>query len=402
LTNITHAGIVPLIGGQTIGAEMAHGQRPLHLMSWDGFWDNDRHLVNYYENEVPYVVLDHKRPEGPKADVVHSVCPCAGLSQMSHGYGDDNAANQWMPKTAHYVLGEYKPRVYWGENAPGLVGKIGKNVREELYAIGRQYGYSMFMYRTKTLLHGGPQVRERSFYFFYQGDKVPVFSYFNREHEKIEDVIRGVKSNFQQEPINRKVPSHDPYYKFILEGIHGGRTHREHASLIEPSNARGADTFAYIEKMGYNYRQVGEWMAKNGFEKEVEKCERKYQKLAAGGSIMRRGIVVPKDRIGAFVGWYPTGLTHPDEDRFITYREAMTIMGLPSNFELLDPSKSSNHICQNVPVVTARDMATEVIASLEGKREFVDSTYAIQYNTTNEYETLDKSKDEGKVMELFA
>lgn len=70
MSNITHAGIVPLIGGQTIGAELAHGQRPLHLMSWEGFWGNDRHLVNYYENEVPYVVLDNARPEGPKADVV--------------------------------------------------------------------------------------------------------------------------------------------------------------------------------------------------------------------------------------------------------------------------------------------------------------------------------------------
>lgn len=402
MTNLTHASIIPLIGGLTIGAEQAHGSPPLHLMSWDGFWDNDRHIVNYYENEIPYHVIDKGSVPEKKADIVNSTCPCAGLSQMSHGYGDDNIANQWMPKTARYVLGEYKPQVYWGENAPGLAGKIGKNVREELYEIGREFGYSMFIYRTKTLLHGGPQVRERSFYFFFKGDKVPVFSYFNREYLKIEDVIRGVTSNFQHEVINPKTPSHNPYYKFILEHIHGGRTHREHAALIEPTNARGADTLAYIERMGYNYRQVGEWMAANGFEQEVEKCERRYEKLAAGGSIMRRGIVVPKDRIGAFVGWYPTSLTHPDEDRFITYREAMTIMGLPSNFELLDPKKSSNHICQNVPVMTAKDMADEVIATLEGKREMVNSTYAIQYNTTGEYEILDKSSEEGRVLELFA
>jgi hypothetical protein len=43
---------------------------------------------------------------------------------MSHGYGDDNANNQWLTKTAKYILGEYKPKVFWGENAPGFAGKI--------------------------------------------------------------------------------------------------------------------------------------------------------------------------------------------------------------------------------------------------------------------------------------
>ena len=38
--------------------------------------------------------------------------------------------NQWMTETANYILGEYKPRVFWGENAPGFAGKIGKTVRE--------------------------------------------------------------------------------------------------------------------------------------------------------------------------------------------------------------------------------------------------------------------------------
>jgi hypothetical protein len=109
--------------------------------------------------------------------------------------------------------------------------------------------------------------------------------------------------------------------------------------------------------------------------------------MAAGGNIMRRGTIVPRDYIGAFVGHYPMMLTHPVEDRYITYREAMTIMGLPQDFELLDPKKSTNHICQNVPVSTAHDMATEVREYLEGKRELVDARLAFQYNfsRTNEF-----------------
>jgi hypothetical protein len=124
-------------------------------------------------------------------------------------------------------------------------------------------------------------------------------------------------------------------------------------------------------------------MEANGFSEEVEKCLYKYNKLEEGGSIMRRGVIVPKDRIGAFVGHYPIMLTHPDEDRFITYREAMTIMGLPENFELVNASpKNANHICQNVPVQTATDMATEVLAVLNGQRKMVDTDYILQYNGT--------------------
>ena len=272
-----------------------------------------------------------------------------------------------------------RPKVFWGENAPGFAGKIGDTVRNELKKIGKDNGYTMSVYRTKTLLHGGPQIRERSFYFFWQGDKTPLMNYYNRPHTPIEEVLKGVKSNSQMEPINKKTPSKDDiYYKFILEEIHGGIDHKEFAEIVEPQKVRNADVFSYIERMGYDYQQVGAWMEKHGYEKEVEKCKYRYAKLKAGGNIMRRGTIVPKDNIGAFVGHYPTMLTHPVEDRYITYREAMTIMGLPSDFELLNPKKSANHICQNVPVQTATDMASKVSDLMRRLRVFMDLQIPLQ------------------------
>jgi len=388
MSEFTHASIVPLIGGETIGSHRAFGAPPIHFMSYEAFANNDRHILNYYKNEIPYHVLDNGSsiPE-QKADVVSSVCPCAGLSMMSHGYGDDNQNNKWMVETANLILGNYRPKVFWGENAPGFAGKIGKNVREQLKQIGKDNGYTMSVYRTKSLLHGVPQVRERSFYFFWKGEKTPIFNFYDRQYTPIEDLIRGVKSDFQMEPINKKKPSENPYYRYILEEIHEGRSHTNHSHEIDPTSARGVDAFSYIERAGHSYLQVADWMEKNGYENEVEKCKYKHEKLAGGGSIMRRGVIVPKDRIGAFVGHYPTMLTHPDEDRFITYREAMSIMGLPEDFELVDASpKVANHICQNVPVQTAQDMATEVLASLKGERKWVDTDYILQYNNTKKIE----------------
>jgi len=302
-----------------------------------------------------------------------------------------------MIETAKFVLGDMKPKVFWGENAPGFAGKVGKNIRTQMYNIGRENGYTFTVYRTKSLFHGVPQIRERSFYFFWKSDKTPKLDYYNTPHKSIEQTILDARGNTLQEPINPKTPSRDPYYRYILEHVHGGMSHREFAAQVEPSRARGNDTFSYIEKQGITYDKVSEWMTANGYERESASCLRKFEKLKAGGSIMRRGTVVPKDYIGAFVGHYPVSLTHPVEDRYITYREGLTIMGLPDTFELLDPKDSANHMCQNVPVQTARDMATEILAWLNGEREEFNASYVYQYNGTKTHEFGEVDNESRKI-----
>lgn len=374
----------------TLAQQKSSNSLPEFLVSYSGFHDNEKHLLNHYrqvyDTAMPYHILDHGETPSKKVDIVNTTCPCAGLSQLSHGFGTDNPNNQWMLKTTKYVLEEMQPEVFWGENAPGLMGKIGESIRNQLYQIALDNKYSMSMFRTKSILHGNPQIRTRSFYFFWKSGRNPVLSHFTRPHERIETLLRRAGTNFQMEPISSKTPSKDdPYYRFILEEMFGGITHREFANeKIEFMGVRSNDTFSFIEMKGYDYKQVGAWLSKNGYDNEAEKCKYKYDKLAAGKNIMRRGTIIPYDCIGAFVGHYPNMLTHPDEDRYITYREAMTIMGLPSDFELLDPKKSTNHICQNVPLYTALDMADEVTAALDGKRDFAKADLFFQYNTGDE------------------
>jgi site-specific DNA-cytosine methylase len=384
---LKHATIIPLIGGEAIASTNVFGDRPDYIMTYSPFAANERHLLNYWNHEVPYHVLDDGGRHPHSVDVVSSVCPCAGLSMLSHGFGDHNVNNRWMLESARYVLGDVRPAVFWGENAPGLAGKIGTNIREQLIAIGRELGYTMTFYRTKSLLHGVPQVRERTFYFFWRGDRTPLLNYYSRQYTPIEDVFTSVTSNFQMEPINPKTPSEDPYYRYLLEVVYGGITHREFFDARTDSGGVAAiDAKSLIERAGHSYETIGAWMGKNGYPREVERCARMGAKLASGKNIMRRGTIVPKGYIGAFVGHYPTCLTHPYEDRYVTYREAMTIMGLPSDFELLDPERSTNHICQNVPVRTAEDMATEVLAVLNDERPWVDSDLVFQYNTSRTHE----------------
>ena len=123
-------------------------------------------------------------------------------------------------------------------------------------------------------------------------------------------------------------------------------------------------------------------MKEKGFENEAGKCNRMYHKLKSGGNIMRKTTEIPKDYIGAFVGHMPGSLTHPDEDRYLTIRECLSIMKLPGDFILQGGIKNLNMICQNVPVTTAQDMAEQVQSFVHGRldNQMIDAKFAIQCN----------------------
>jgi site-specific DNA-cytosine methylase len=380
---MNYASIVPLIGGETIAMQNVANTKPEYILSYSAFEANDRQLVEYYENKVPYYHLDdgvHR--DLPSVDVINTVCPCAGLSSLSPSASSTNRNNDWMLATARHVLGSLKPKVFWGENAPRLASKMGEPIVEELRRIAGQNGYTFSIYKTKSILHGLSQVRDRTFYFFWQGDKIPRLNYIERKHERIEDTIRNVELH-KDDPmnvlVNKNKPSDNPLYKYVLEEIEGGITHSQFQDKIVKSTGPHDWIEAHTK-----YNKVAEWMIDKGYENEARKCTRMYHKLKSGGNIMRKTTEIPKDYIGAFVGHMPGSLTHPDEDRYLTIRECLAIMKLPGDFMLQGGVKNLNMICQNVPVTTAQDMAEEVQAFVAGRldNQMLDTQFAIQCNKT--------------------
>ena len=382
----TYASIVPLIGGETIAMQNVFQKKPEYILSYAAFTPNDNHLVEYYKNEVPYHVLDDGRNHSVRSvDVVNTVCPCAGLSSLNTSASSDASANDWMSTSANYVLGTVKPRVFWGENAPRLASKMGEPVVENLRQIGKKYGYTFSLYKTKSILHGLSQVRDRSFYFFWKGDKVPRLNYYNRKHRKIEDTIRSAQ-NLPSDPMsaltNTKTPSDNPFYQYVLKEMCGGISHNE----FQNSLTKTVNPMDYIENHNIKYSEVSNWLMKNNFEKEAAKAMMIHNKLEAGNNVMRRLVTIPKDFIGAFVGHLPFELTHPDIDRHLTIRECLTIMGLPDDFILQGGRKNLNHICQNVPVTTASDMADNILKYVSGflDNQLVDTDFLVQNNKSQE------------------
>ena len=368
------------------------GSRPEYILSYEGFENNDQHLVEYYKREVPYhLIQGDSLPQVESVDVINTVCPCAGLSSLSVTSSSDAAANDWMRTSARHVLGHLRPKVFWGENAPRLASKMGEPVVEDLRKIGRENGYTFSIFKTKSILHGLSQVRDRTFYFFWKGKKVPQFEYIKREHETIEDTIRSVKRD-PSDPMNvltsDRAPSQDPYYRYVLEEMENGISHSAFQDKLEKSY----DVKHYIEDNGVTYDKVSKWMSSHGYEKQASRCMDMYHKLKSGGNIMRRGVNIPKGYIGAFVGAYPMTLTHPDEDRYLTLRECLSIMKLPEDFILQGGLKNINHICQNVPVTTAQDMADHVLRYVDGRldNQLINTNYLVQDNKS---QTLSYEKE---------
>ena len=97
---MTHASIIPLIGGETIAMQNVFGEKPEYILSYTDFEANDNQLVEYYNRTVPYIKLDMGGSVPRSVDVVNTVCPCAGLSSLSFTSGSDNPANDWMLRAA--------------------------------------------------------------------------------------------------------------------------------------------------------------------------------------------------------------------------------------------------------------------------------------------------------------
>jgi site-specific DNA-cytosine methylase len=397
---IKYATIVPLIGGLTVASKQVIGVDPVALLSYTPFAGNDTNARHHFK-DVPYFQLDNpdsgfEPTKYQNLDFINAVCPCAGLSMLSTGSHEQRQTmNHWMLESAKYVTGTLKPKVFWGENAPGLYSKFGTHVREQLRDIGKANGYTFSVYSTNTLLHGIPQSRKRTFYFFWQNDKTPILSYYDREKKNLADYLAEV-----------------PY------GI-SGQTDSDIVKAQENVNSLSAFQFLQDKYQGEGIKAFRDWEIKGERQqlsvlvyliesKQIYEARDYFIAKGAGHEITAKyfsricakvdnnegywdGTISkfrPDGHFGALISRNLVAM-HPTEDRSITPRECMHLMALPHDFELV--TGELNHICQNVPVCTGADMTREVVAYLDGERDLIRSTYILQSNNTGRIDYKDST-----------
>lgn len=411
-----HATVIPLIGGLSLGMEKATGQPPLFLASYGAFWKNDRHLVNHHP-DIPYFNLDVPYwsdnllsfMDGERPDIVGTVCPCAGLSvtsSQSRNHGAESSHNEWMYTSAEYVLSNLKPKVFWGENAPGLFGPKGRPVAEKLLEIGRKHGYAFSLIYTNTMLHGIPQNRKRCFYFFWRTKsmRAPRGTPIRSEAPSYEDFMRTVQyakkgPALDRMEFGRTSLKEDIYYQFaVATWADGWRDVCSGRTIIDTLKRK--DMLPQLFTFAETVQEHPQYL-------ELKRHERNVNLLSRG--LWDESPKVISEAAPTVMFKNVRRIVHPTEDRFLNVRELMALMGFPPTFQLhLDETKepdsaideAMHHISQNVPVTTAADMTTYIMRVLDRQVPLSDSDFYMYDNTRgvrvipDEFSQLDLAYEE--------
>jgi site-specific DNA-cytosine methylase len=107
-------------------------------------------------------------------------------------------------------------------------------------------------------------------------------------------------------------------------------------------------------------------------------AEYRYNKIKNGMNYYSLEPVMFTEYTSAITGKNIELTLHPKEQRYLTAREIMSMMGLPADFELVTPNIV--HITQNVPVCTAKDMTEQVVKFINGELEMSEYSYLKQDN----------------------
>jgi len=401
--DITWAPLIPLIGGQMLGAEKAFGKPPEAIYSYTGFEANDGHYVNYQQNtkgrDIPYVLLDSENPNIRQVDVVSGTPPCAALSQLNTGLSEESkgakcAKNEFMYQVFQDGIDILGAKVVIVENAPALYTNKGRPVANRLYEICAERGYSLSLYKTSTRYHGVPQGRDRTFAIGWKSSTSPVMNWYNRDRKSFAEYLQEIPDDALQQDliINKNVPE-EPYYTFIKT-----KTNRDVREIMLEEDVK--TTLNYVNKKGW-MKEANEWFHKTGHEKGIKYSDHAIKKYADGKGVWDGSVHVFGDYMNAVIGRNMVDTIHPTEDRSLTIREALHMMGFPEDFELLGGLPKVNHIAQNVPVPTSRDLHSEIGKFLRGELDLSDTTYLRQNNHKQLMEFDPNGKDTTPSLEEF-
>ncbi len=404
MTDITWVPHIPLIGGQMLGAEKAFGVPPLAIYSYDGFQANDSHYVNYQNNVkgrgLEYRLLDNGPPIH-KVDVVSGTPPCAALSQLNTGQtaeakGANCAKNEWMYKVFEDAIDLFEAKAVVVENAPALYTNKGRAVANNLFDICNKRGYSLTLYKTSTMYHGIPQARDRTFAIGWKSEKAPIMAWFKRDRKNFREYLAEIENNTLQHDlvINNKLDD-EPYYAFIK-----ARTNENPRDVIIRSG--NITAFNYINRSGL-LDEANKWMHEVGHARGIKVSEHAIKKFADNKGIWDSSTHVFDECMNAVIGRNLADTIHPIHDRSLTVREALHMMGFPHDFELVGGLAKMNHIAQNVPVPTSRDIHSEIAKFIRGELPMSGTNYLRQNNhyEKNEYDPLGTGSQKATLEEFF-
>jgi site-specific DNA-cytosine methylase len=381
---LKYAGIVPLIGGMVLGMHRALGYKPEFMLSYEAFSSNDSWIREYF-SDVPFHLMDDEDeiPEIPEVEVVSALCPCAGLSQLNSASSRGSYApqNEWMYKSSELVLEKISPMVLWGENAPALFAGNGKPVVSRLRDIADKHGYSFSLIKTDTSLHGIPQKRQRTFYFFWKSENVPILEWKKRPMRNLNEYLRECEPYLDAQEVEKSSEelSKNTFFSFFKHKY--GKEWRK--PMI--AHRKSMMDIIFIEKL---FPEFSSYCEKTGKEGDLKRAMHAKSKREMGKNFWEFSPYMPVDNTGALNGAHMNAI-HPYEERFYVSREFSHLMCIPNDMKI--PVDAPGKIFQNVPAATVADWTLEVKRFVEGKTTSSGRNFLKQDNISQKIFTEEKS-----------
>jgi len=384
---------VPLIGGFALANQNITKTLPVAVTSYSPFEGNDNLYLRYLQKKnihVPYFQID-KLEEGKIRDVQHligkldfasAVPPCSGLSlagNIKKGCRGTSPVNDWMYKSAEFMLGTLRPTVYVFENAPTLFTSAGDVVREQLIEIARYHGYAGTFYKTDTLLHGIPQRRPRTYAIFHKGNQAPILEYHKEKSPTISEYLKSIPKDAT---LQNKYATKEPFindFEIVkyLKQRYNNQWREELLSIRDHISSYG---YLHKKDLLEDYQKFVDELKDQAHPTSIKDIAHVIKKINMGKNfrLSHRVLILDKDFIYAVVGEMMERNLHPTEDRRINIREYLHLMGMPHDFDLED--NEFGKLPQNCPVKTNEFITKEVIAIIKGKRQFSSQRFEMQNN----------------------
>lgn len=309
-------------------------------------------------------------------------CIGAALSQLNTGTtpeskGSGCQKNEWMYRVFEDGFDKFNADVVVVENAPALFTNKGMEVANKLFDICNQRGYSLTLYKTSTKYHGIPQARDRTFAIGWKSEVAPIMGWYKRDRDNFSEHLKKVEDvELHNDIIINEKLMNEPYYQFIKHKTN--RNPRE--VVIESGNITA---FNYVNKSG-QLNEANKWFHETNHELGIKLSEHALKKFAMNKGIWDGSTHIFDDCMNAVIGRNMADSIHPIYDRSLTVREALHMMGFPHDFELLGGRSKINHIAQNVPVPTSRDIHLEIGKFLRGELPMSETNFLRQNNHREE------------------
>lgn len=420
---IKWCAIQPLTGGMYLGTEQAVGCPAEFILSYPGVGDpiydkktneligggNEYHLMTYldkvgrrpeykifnrqmFQNDDDmnpeimnsrWTINEDKSLDYSDMDLVVAVPVCSGLSTATIGTEEAKIARNcnmtWITK---YALRVIQPKVYIFENAPTFMGARGEYLRKQFEILAKETGYSIVYYKTDTQYHDNCQKRKRTFIIFFKKEFAPAMGFERIETDYDEYFARIPKDATQQEPFDfNTVNCVNLYCLQYLKAKFGDEWRNKITNIFEYiiGNKLFDEVLDFIDKSGATEKQK---YSMNHFFEHVQ------YKLSINRGFYHALPFIPRDgKLPAVMFKMMQSVLHPHEDRLLSTRECLHLMGHPHDFEIQgNILREYPKIGQNVPARTAYWIVSEALRAYEKPNDLEESKNVRFFDNTKQME----------------